>query len=543
MKSQHEAFDGADKFFEDGEAAINSVESSENGRESAATQLVKLATQDTRLFTTPDDEAFATFKQAGHDENWPIASREFTGWLGQRYFKTAQRVVPESTLQDAKRTLAGLAKYEGDRHDVYLRVAPWEDGFLIDLCDDRWRAVFVGPGEVKVLDKSPVKFWRTATMLPLPTPDDDAANVDRLFEFVNAADNDRDTVLTWACDAFRPSSPYCVLEIIGQQGSGKSKQQEIIRSTVDPSTAPLMGKPKSVDDMFVAASKEHVLSMDNLSGLSADFQDELCRLATGGGRKQRALYTNADVHALNVKRPVMMNGITILATRPDLIDRVVQVEVPVIQRYRKESALMADVGKARPVIFSGLMQLLAEALDWVGHWDAPRNLRQQDFIELGQAVSHVRHGDADRFVRRYVDMRQDALLHALEGDPVIQALMHFVHVEGGYSGLQGNLLKKLMAQAGVKSGARDWPTDRGFKNRLKRAIPALELADIRIRFDPQRKPDGYHVTVEKIDRQPTQPTQRTSGAAENVRHVRCVRSDAEKNTGTYEPGTGPLEGT
>lgn len=538
MKS-NEAFAGADDFISEGEAAVKAAgaedETQHDHKESvsAATRLLKLATDNVRLFATPDDNAYASFREAGHSENWPIDSRQFTDWLGQRFYLKEGKVVAEQTLRDTRRTLAGLAKYQGEKHEVHLRVAPWEDGYLIDLCNDKWQVVFVGPGTVNVLDQSPVKFCRTSTMLPLPVPDDDAADVDLLFEFVNAEEQDHDLLLTWQADCLRPDSPHTVLEIIGQQGSGKSKKQEAIRSVVDPSSAPLSGKPKSVDDMFVAASKEHIYSMDNLSYLKADMQDELCRLATGGGRKQRALYTNADVHALSIKRPVIMNGIHVLATRPDLIDRVVQIEVPVITKYRKESQFLADLKKAQRPIFSELLQLFAEALDWVGDWDVPGNLRQQDFVELGQAISHVRHGNHNLFTKRYVEMRRDALLHALENEPVIQALMNFVYERGEYSGLQGKLLETLMERENVRAGAKDWPTPRSFKNRLKRATPALELAAIRIRFDPVRKSNGYHVTVEKTALQHTQRAQSTwegtGQPAADVRSERCVRSRPENN--------------
>ena len=53
-----------------------------------------------------------------------------------------------------------------------------------------------------------------------------------------------------------------------------------------------------------------VVSYENLSGLSAEEQDAMCTIATGGGFATRRFYTNGEEHVLQTKRPVMLNSIT-----------------------------------------------------------------------------------------------------------------------------------------------------------------------------------------------------------------------------------------
>jgi len=48
----------------------------------------------------------------------------------------------------------------------------------------------------------------------------------------------------------------------------------------------------------------------------------LCRLSTGGGHSARELYTDLKEISIAVKRPVILNGIENLATRPDPAERV-----------------------------------------------------------------------------------------------------------------------------------------------------------------------------------------------------------------------------
>ncbi|MFX7358995.1 hypothetical protein ABTJ04_19455, partial [Acinetobacter baumannii] len=66
----------------------------------------------------------------------------------------------------------------------------------------------------------------------------------------------------------------------------------------------------------------------NLSSLTPEQQDALCTLSTGGGFASRQFYTNGEEHVLECKRPVMMNGIAVVAPRPDLIDRVIHIDLP-----------------------------------------------------------------------------------------------------------------------------------------------------------------------------------------------------------------------
>jgi hypothetical protein len=55
--------------------------------------------------------------------------------------------------------------------------------------------------------------------------------------------------------------------------------------------------------------KTPVIVLDNLSVLPAAVQDDLGRLATGGGIGGRKLYTNDGDASFNASRPVIMTGI------------------------------------------------------------------------------------------------------------------------------------------------------------------------------------------------------------------------------------------
>ena len=94
--------------------------------------------------------------------------------------------------------------------------------------------------------------------------------------------------------------------------------------------------PREDRDLVIAASNGHVLACDNVVGLPGWISDTLCRLATGGGFAVRQLYTDQDEVLFDAARPVILNGIEEIVTRPDLADRAVFLTLqPIPEEHRR----------------------------------------------------------------------------------------------------------------------------------------------------------------------------------------------------------------
>ena len=137
--------------------------------------------------------------------------------------------------------------------------------------------------------------------------------------------NDASFVLAvaWLLAALRDRGPYPNLAIGGEQGTAKSMLTAMLRALVDPNSVPLRALPRNEHDVFIAARNSHVLAYDNASGLPDWLSDTLCRLATGGGFSTRQLYTDEDEVLFASTRPVILNGIEDIVSRPDLADRAI----------------------------------------------------------------------------------------------------------------------------------------------------------------------------------------------------------------------------
>lgn len=243
----------------------------------------------------------------------------------------------------------------------------------------------------QVIDNPSVRFRRAAGMKPLPIPVA-GGSVEMLHPFLNLkSDADFVLVITWMLAVLRDRGPYPVIVLSGEQGSAKSTFCAILRSLLDPNTAPLRALPRDDRDLFIAASNAHVIAFDNLSGLPAWISDTLCRLAAGGGFAVRQLYTDEDEVLFDAARPIILNGIEDIVTRPDLADRAILLTLEPIpeKRRRPEKELWAAFEVDRPRILGALLDAVAEGLKRLPETRLERLPRMADFALWATACETV----------------------------------------------------------------------------------------------------------------------------------------------------------
>lgn len=298
---------------------------------SQADILIDLA-QTAELFHAPDGTGFADLDINGHRETWPIRAKGFRRWLARRFFEATSGAPSSEALQSALNVIEAKAHFDAPQRTVHVRVGGLDGRLYLDLGDATWRAVEIDATGWRVISNPPVRFRRAAGMQSLPMPLR-GGSIDALRLFLNVKTDD-EFVLVVACvlACLRNRGPYPVIALSGEQGSAKSTFSAILRALLDPNTAPLRALPREDRDLFIAATNGHVLVFDNVSGLPAWISDTLCRLATGGGFAVRQLYTDQDEVLFDAARPVILNGIEDIVTRPDLADRAVFLTLEPIRR-------------------------------------------------------------------------------------------------------------------------------------------------------------------------------------------------------------------
>jgi len=505
------------------------ADGSDGERLSQADRLVQLA-DGVELFHTPgsDPAAYATMTADGHRETWAVNAGGFRRWLAMRHFEEHGKAPGSQAIQDALGVLAGRAQFAGPEHSVAVRVAEAEGCIWLDLADADWRAVRVGPAGWEVAPDPPVRFVRRRGMLPLPVPTH-GGRLDDLRPIVNLPAESQ-WVLFVAClvAALRPGRPFPVLVVNGEQGSAKSSLCRVFRSLIDPNEAPLRRPPKDERDLMIAAANGWVVGYDNLSAIPPHLSDSLCCLATGGGFGTRELYTDDEEKLFNVKRPVVVNGIEDLVTRPDLLDRAVRLTLPAIadEDRRDEDTLWTEFDRVRPGVLGALLDAASRALRELPGLQLPGKPRMADFARWVTAAEPSLGWPAGRFLEVYVGNREEADDLALEASAVGAAVRAFMADREPWRGTSGELLKLLN---GITDEAtrklNEWPkSPKGLSGHLRRLSPNLRRTGIECRF-LEREPGGQRRRLLELVRAATgdgrdgrdgEPDSHSSSPAEEV---------------------------
>ena len=271
------------------EAAASSAEAlpdDDDAKKSQATKLVDLA-KGLNLWHSPDGTPYVTFEVDGHYETSGTHAKSFRIWLSYRFYQEEGQSRGSQAIQDALGTLDGKAIFEGEEHQVFIRVAAVEDAIYLDLANDAWQVVKITAEGWEVVNDSPIRFRRPFGMLSLPTPVK-GGNFALLRELLNVPEGeagDDEWILTtaWVVQALRGEGPYPIAVIQGEQGSAKSSESKVLRRLIDPNKADLRVPRKEERDIMIAASNGLVIAYDNLSNAPEWLANSLCRLSIGGG--------------------------------------------------------------------------------------------------------------------------------------------------------------------------------------------------------------------------------------------------------------------
>jgi hypothetical protein len=462
------------------------------------TQLVRLmAANGSLLFHNPEKEPYTTVKVGEHHETMHLTSRAFSDFLSREYYNHKKIVVSSGDLKDAVRVLTASAKHHGPKHDVFIRLARVEQTIWLDLGRSEWDAIKITEHGWFYVTEPEVRFRRSRGLLALPLPERGACSLTTMLKTLINID-DPMLLIAWLIGALRGKKPYPILNINGEQGTAKSTAQRYLRRLIDPNTADLRLQPSEPRDIMIAALNSHVLAYDNLSKIDDWFSDALCVLSTGGGFSTRELFSDMDEMLFSAERPIMLNGITSVVTRPDLLERalVVTLEPIAEEQRRSESELDARFASMHPAILAGLLDALVVALKNEATIVIKKLPRMADFAVWVVAAEPALGWEIGAFLPAYATNQQDAVESVLDGDLVGEAVRTLPFVDGTWEGGLKDLLA-LIPDSKFKP-----QSPRGLRSALNRIAPALRRINISLTFGQghERK-----LVVHKSDPQPTFP--------------------------------------
>jgi hypothetical protein len=478
-----------------------------------AAQLVQTAQEASELFHD-GDIAYAdvlTAQPVPHHEVLRVRSRAFRSWLSGRHWRATGRPAGGQAMTEAIEVLAALGQFDGPERRVGLRIAEHRGAMYLDLGDEGWRVVEIDTAGWRILDRSPIPFRRPRGLQALPTPRA-GGSLKELRAFVNVADDVQYRLLAgWLLAAFRPSGPYIVLLLGGEQDSAKSTTARLLRLLIDPNAVGDRNLPRDEHSLAIAASNGWIASFDNVSTLAPWQSDAVARLATGSGFSTRQLYSDDEEYLVHVARPVILNGIGGIVTRPDLMDRAIVLDLATIpdHRRRPEEELWPAFEHARPTILGALLDAVSVCFARHDGVDIGPLPRMADATRWVTAAEGVLRWPRRSFVAAYRTNRSQSHALTLEASPLAAPIADLLRDDDVWSGTATELLRALdlRAEEPVRR-RRDWPTTAAvLGTALRRLAPDLRKV---MQIDAQiasRHGSGRMISLVRIRESPSPPSQ------------------------------------
>ena len=456
----------------------------------------------TELWKDQDGVAHSTWVTEGHRESAPIRSAAFKQFLLSAYYRETRRGPAQESVSTALCTLEAIAMNEGKTHRSAMRVASDRGRILIDTGDPDWRVIEISADStVDGAATESIRFTRRKGMNALPMPG--KADILPLWDFVNCAEQDRILILAWLLGCLQPGGAYYGLSLFGGQGTAKSSATRRLRDLIDPNQASTASFPKDAQNLFIAANAQHVLAYDNVSHLTTEQSDWLCRISTGDGYRSRTLYTDSDETILHAKKPWIINGIPNCVTRGDLLDRTICTELLPIpgSNRRADHELDREWETAAPQILGALIKACSQGLRRLEavHVEYRGRLpRMADAAAWMTACESALGYDEGAFLDRQQSMVESAGLDAIESDPIALAVIKLVRGAGGIESTYAELLADIHKEVDWKPSYKKYDplgNPRSLSTHLTRIAPILEgSAGVRMRKGVRRA-SGSRVTI------------------------------------------------
>ncbi|PJE51575.1 MAG: hypothetical protein COV29_00240 [Candidatus Yanofskybacteria bacterium CG10_big_fil_rev_8_21_14_0_10_36_16] len=472
----------------------NNEKQNKEGRKPQATKIVELVSESNiTLFHNELKQPYAYIEINNHSEIWPCESRQFKDWLGHIFWNNEGKSAYPNAINGALSTLRAKALYEGQKYKLNNRVAIKDGAIWYDLSNNNWEAVRISKNGWRIIGNPPIIFQRFSHQQEQLTPVPEG-NIKDVLSLINVKKEHQLLLLVYLVSCFIPDFPHPILVVHGPQGSSKSMLSKVLKSLVDPSVLETCDFPASKAELAQILSHHHYVVFDNLSYLSDSNSDILCRAVTGGGFSKRELYTNDEDVIHLFKRCINLNGINPVATKPDLLERSILLELERIpnEKRKKETDILQQFETKRPEILGAILNTVAKAMEIKESIKVTGLPRMADFTEWGCAIAEAIGHPKEEFLSSYFENIKSQNDQVIYDSPVCSTLLSLMKEREQWNGTATQLLSELIEEAerlNINTKEKGWPKSAAsLSGKLNNYKTNLEEAGIKInRFDENRQ--------------------------------------------------------
>jgi len=425
-----------------------------------------------------------------HLEVCPTNTSTFRNWTATRYRKRFGVPPKIDAINQAKVQIE--ARCATSRQvELFNRVGWHDNKIYYDLTAVDHKGVEVSPAGWRITQLPPIfRRYQHQIEQVMPVQGGDAKD---FLRFCNIAVENHCLLLTAIASYFIPNFPHVIISMTGEQGTAKSSNCKKIKELVDPSRVMLTSSPKELEQAQLTADKHWVCAFDNVSRIHDWFSDFLCRGVTGEGDMKRSLYTNDDEFIRSYRRCFVLNGIGSIMYRPDLLDRSIIFDIPLLKDTWPETIMAEEWKKALPGILGGFFTAVSKAMGVVAQVSGHEKFRMADFARWGGALSEGLGYSREEFFSKYQESVDSKWQDTAEESTFAKKIRTFVDSHNGYwAGSPSELLSELSSDEDEKGIPK---TAKWLSNELVRIAPVMRHVGIDIIKDKREAGTGRRIFV------------------------------------------------
>lgn len=472
-----------------GDETVSNI--SDEKKEVKQSDLIIKLTNDFQFFENELEETFAAVPIGEHWEVLSLKSKKFQKLLTKLYYDKQNSAPGSDGLNEALKVLEMKASFSDQQYKLQKRIAELKGEFYYDLCDTKWRAIKVNKQGCTVEVNPPILFTRNPNMDEQVEPDlsiqpeELIPLVKKHFRFKK--ESDAILFATYLVTCFIPEIAHVILVLFGEKGAAKSTTMRMVKKIIDPAKQDLLSMPNSKQDLAISISNNYMPCFDNLDSLSADKSDLLCMASTGGAFTKRTLYSDSDETILQFKRCICLNGINIVATRPDLLDRSILMELERIPKTERkpEAQIWRSFDNDIPKFLGAVFNTLSKAMQGYDDVELKAVGRMADFTYWGYAIAEAMGVDGEQFLNAYLTNQDTANEEAISSHPVAVAIISLMKSRSNWSSSVSDLLKELGQVAEkefINTNVKLWAGDPNVLSRRLKEIKS-NLEEVGISYD------------------------------------------------------------
>ena len=326
------------------------------------------------MFKDQFGKLFANVKiDNDHYEIMSLTSKKFENYLMKLCYESEYKIIPHQELRNSIIDfLEYKAEFSGITKKLELRIAKTDDyTYYYDLTNNQGEIIKITSQRWTIEKTPPILFRRYSNQLPQVNPspflsiDDKDNTLDEFINLLNIKNNDIKLLLKcYIVSLFIPDISKPVLMLHGEQGSAKTTLQELIKMLVDPSSVLTLTFPRDINELIQQLAHNYISYFDNVSYIKEWISNALCRAVTGSGFSKRQLYSDDDDVIYNFKRCIGINGINLGATKPDLLDRglIIQLERILKENRKKVEDIWNEFEILKPQLLGYIFSIIVKVL-------------------------------------------------------------------------------------------------------------------------------------------------------------------------------------